>query len=87
MTRSAKRYGKDFAVVETGYGRGHIQNNPFMLWPETPEGRLQFMVDLVNRRRRHTRTVGFYHVPADHTWPEFRQSCASVRQTLSISVF
>ncbi|HEX9109322.1 MAG TPA: glycosyl hydrolase 53 family protein, partial [Longimicrobiales bacterium] len=48
MTESTRRYHKEFAVVETGYGRSQKPNNPDMLWPVTPEGRLQFMVDLVS---------------------------------------
>jgi len=41
MNRCAGRYDKDFLVVETGYGRSHLANNPSMLWPQTPDGRLQ----------------------------------------------
>lgn len=69
MAGCAKRYGKDFAVVETGYGRSHIQNNQFMLWPVTPEGRLQFMVDLVNTVRKAPRGISvMYWAPERDVW-------------------
>ena len=48
MQNCASRYHKDFLVAETGYEQSHSPDNPDMLWPVTPEGRLQFMVDVVN---------------------------------------
>jgi len=48
MQQCAVRYHKDFLVVETGYGRSHVKGNTSMLWPETPQGRLQFMADLIH---------------------------------------
>ena len=48
MNECAQRYGKDFAVVETGYGRSRTQNYADMMWPQTPEGRLQYMADVIN---------------------------------------
>jgi len=69
MRECARRYGKDFAVVETGYGRSRIQNNQFMLWPETPEGRVQFLVDLVNTVRRSPRGISvMYWAPERDIW-------------------
>ena len=54
LNQCARRYHKDFIVAETGYGRSRIPGNQDMLWPQTPDGRLQFMVDIVNtvKRRR-----------------------------------
>ena len=70
MSECTKRYpNKDFAVVETGYGRSHVQNNKSMLWPETPEGRLQFMVDIVNTVKKSPRGVGvMYWAPEREAW-------------------
>jgi len=69
MRECAKRYGKDFAVVETGYGRSRIPDNKFMLWPETPEGRLQFLVDLVNTVRESPRGISvMYWAPERDVW-------------------
>lgn len=48
MDSCAARFHKLFLVAETGYGPSHFPDNPDMLWPITPQGRLQFMVDLVN---------------------------------------
>jgi arabinogalactan endo-1,4-beta-galactosidase len=71
MNRSAQRYHKDFAVVETGYGRSHVENNPDMLWPVTPEGRLQFMADLINTVRAAPRGLAvLYWAPEWDVWNE-----------------
>ena len=71
MDSCAARYGKDFLVAETGYGRSHVADNPDMLWPQTPEGRLQFMVDLVNTIKRGPRGVGaMYWAPEIEAWNE-----------------
>ena len=70
MSQCAKRYpDKDFAVVETGYGRSHSQTNTSMLWPETPEGRRQFMVDMVNTVKNSQRGVAvMYWAPEWEAW-------------------
>lgn len=69
MRSCAERYHKDFAVVETGYGRSQVQNNPDMLWPETPEGRLQFMADLLNTVRKAPRGIAvMYWAPEWDIW-------------------
>lgn len=69
MTESVRRYDKDFLVAETGYLRSQSADNPFMLWPTTPEGRLQFMVDLVNTVRKSPRGIGvMYWAPELEIW-------------------
>jgi arabinogalactan endo-1,4-beta-galactosidase len=69
MTESVRRYDKDFLVAETGYLRSQSPDNPFMLWPTTPEGRLQFMVDLVNTVKRSPRGIGvMYWAPEFEIW-------------------
>lgn len=69
MHRCAERYQKDFAVVETGYGRSHVPDNKSMLWPETPEGRLQYMVDIINTVRMAPRGVAvMYWAPEREAW-------------------
>ena len=69
MNECAKQYGKDFAVVETGYGRSQVPDNEDMLWPETPEGRLQFMADIVNTVRNAPHGIGvFYWAPEREIW-------------------
>jgi len=71
MEESAKRYGKEFLVAETGYGPSHYPDNPDMLWPATPEGRLQFMVDLVNTVRNAPHGLGvMYWAPEYDVWNE-----------------
>ncbi|HEX9107525.1 MAG TPA: glycosyl hydrolase 53 family protein [Longimicrobiales bacterium] len=58
MNQSAARYHKDIAVVETGYEQSHgAEPNPYMLWPVTPQGRAQFIADLVATVRRAPRTL------------------------------
>lgn len=69
MVNCANRYNKDFAVVETGYDSSRVQNNEDMLWPINSEGRLQFMVDLVNTVRKSPRGVGvMYWAPERDAW-------------------
>jgi len=69
MQRCAERYAKDFAVVETGYGHSHKKDNQSMLWPETPEGRLQFMVDIINTVRFSPRGIAvMYWAPEREAW-------------------
>ena len=71
MNQCAQRYHKDFAVVETGYGRSQVENNPDMLWPVTPQGRLQFMADLVNTVKQAPRGVSvMYWAPERDLWNE-----------------
>jgi arabinogalactan endo-1,4-beta-galactosidase len=69
MTRCAERYHKDFLVVETGYGRSQMPNNDDMVWPQTPEGRLQYMADLVNTVKKAPRGLGvMYWAPERDIW-------------------
>jgi arabinogalactan endo-1,4-beta-galactosidase len=71
MTECSARYGKDFLVTETGYGRSQRAENPDMLWPITPEGRLQFLVDLVNTLKAAPRGLGVqYWAPEFDLWNE-----------------
>ena len=71
MDSCAARYHKDFLVAETGYGHSHVEQNPDMEWPETPEGRLQFMVDLVNTIKKAPRGIGaMYWAPEIEAWNE-----------------
>ncbi len=69
LNRCAARYGKDFAVVETGYGRSHKPDNKSMLWPETPEGRLQFMADIITTVKSAPRGMAvMYWAPEREAW-------------------
>lgn len=69
MNRCAERYKKDFLVVETGYGRSKVANNKCMLWPQTPEGRLQYMADIVNLVKKAPRGLGImYWAPEWEAW-------------------
>ena len=69
MNQCARQYDKDFLVVETGYGRSKVPDNKSMLWPETPEGRLQFMADIVNTVERAPRGLGvMYWAPEWEAW-------------------
>jgi arabinogalactan endo-1,4-beta-galactosidase len=69
MNECARRYGKDFLVAETGYGRSQFPDNPDMLWPLTPQGRLQFMVDLVTTVKKAPRGLGvMYWAPEYGLW-------------------
>lgn len=69
MNQCAQRYRKDFLIMETGYEPSHVANNNDMLWPVTPEGRLQFMVDLVNTVQKAPRGLGvLYWAPERDLW-------------------
>jgi len=70
MTECARRYHKDFLVTETGYGfPSQRPDNPDLLWPLTPQGTLQFMVDLVNTVRKAPRGIGVqYWAPEFGLW-------------------
>lgn len=69
MDSCAIYFHKDFLVAETGYGPSHYADNPDMLWPATPEGRLQFMVDLVNTVQAAPRGLGvMYWAPEWDLW-------------------
>ncbi|MGA2382627.1 MAG: glycosyl hydrolase 53 family protein [Gemmatimonadales bacterium] len=69
MTESWRRYHKEFLVAETGYGNSHLADNPDMMWPLTPEGRLQFMVDLVNTVKKAPGGIGaMYWEPEWEVW-------------------
>ncbi len=69
MDSCAARFHKDFLVAETGYGSSHSPDNPDMLWPLTPEGRLQFMVDLINTVQSAPNGIGvMYWEPEWEVW-------------------
>ena len=69
MDSCAARYHKDFLVAETGYGHSHVAGNPDMVWPLTPQGRLQFMVDLINTMHKAPRGIGaMYWAPEVEAW-------------------
>ncbi len=69
MNECAKRYGKDFVVVETGYDHSHVKDNPDMLWPQTPEGRLEFLADLIKTVKKGPRGLGvLYWAPERDLW-------------------
>ena len=69
MNRCAQRYHKDFLVVETGYDRSRVPNNDDMLWPVTPEGRLQYLVDIVNTVKKAPHGLGvIYWAPERDIW-------------------
>ena len=69
MNKCAVRYNRDFLVVETGYGRSKLPDNKSMLWPETPEGRLQYMGDIINMVRKGPRGIGvLYWAPEWEAW-------------------
>jgi arabinogalactan endo-1,4-beta-galactosidase len=69
MNQSAKRFKKDFAVVETGYGPARGGNAKFLFWPITPEGRLQFLVDLTNTVLKAPRGISImYFAPERDLW-------------------
>ncbi len=67
MIECAKHYHKPFMVAETGYpqsGGARALTAPYMIWPATPEGQLQFMADLVNTVARAPNADGvFYWAP------------------------
>lgn len=69
MNRCAERYDRDFLVVETGYGQSKLPDNKSMVWPQTPEGRLQYMADIVNTVKRAPRGIGvMYWAPEWEAW-------------------
>jgi arabinogalactan endo-1,4-beta-galactosidase len=69
MNQCAKRYDRDFLVVETGYGTSHVPDNPCMFWPQTPAGRLQFMADIISTVKRAPRGLGvMYWAPEWQAW-------------------
>ncbi len=69
LNQCAKKYNKDFLVVETGYGRTRLRTNPSMKWPSTPDGRLQYMVDLVNTVKKAPHGLGvMYWAPESDIW-------------------
>jgi len=71
MNQSAQRYHKDFVVMETGYLPARVANKSDMLWPVTPEGRLQYMVDLVNTVKKAPGGLGvMYWAPERDLWNE-----------------
>jgi arabinogalactan endo-1,4-beta-galactosidase len=69
MNQCARKYHKDFLVVETGYLPVRVANQSDMFWPVTPEGRLQFMVDLVNTVKKAPHGLGvMYWAPEWDLW-------------------
>ncbi len=69
MDSCAAIFHKPFLVAETGYGPSHFRNNPDMLWPVTPEGRLQFLVALVRTVREAPNGLGvMYWAPEYDLW-------------------
>jgi arabinogalactan endo-1,4-beta-galactosidase len=69
MNQSAQRYHKDFIVMETGYLPVRVPNQSDMFWPVTPQGRLQFMVDLVNTVQKAPHGLGvMYWAPERDLW-------------------
>ena len=69
MNQCAQRYRKDFIVMETGYLPSHVADKTDMMWPVTPQGRLQFMVDLVNTVKKAPHGLGvMYWAPERDLW-------------------
>ncbi len=69
MDSCASRFHKPFLVAETGYGPSHFPDNEDMKWPVTSEGRLQFMVDLVNTVKKTPNGLGvMYWAPEYDLW-------------------
>jgi len=70
MNQCAKRYKKDFAVVETGYMPSRTPAAAgLMIWPVTAEGRLQFLVDLINTVQGGPRGISvMYWAPERDVW-------------------
>jgi len=69
MNNCWQRYHKPFLVAETGYGQSHLADNPDMMWPFTPQGRLQFMADLINTVQRAPNGIGaMYWEPEWEAW-------------------
>ena len=56
-------------MVETGYGRSRVANNEDMMWPQTPEGRLQYMADIINTMKKAPHGVSvMYWAPESDIW-------------------
>jgi len=69
LNQCAERYRKDFVVVETGYNRSHSSDNPDMLWPVSPEGRVQFLADLIHTVKKAPHGLGvMYWAPERDFW-------------------
>lgn len=80
MVQCSRRYkNKGFMVVETGYSAGGARRggaaaagrdmSRYFLWPTTPEGQLQFLVDMANIVRKGPRGAGvFYWAPERAIW-------------------
>jgi arabinogalactan endo-1,4-beta-galactosidase len=69
MEECARRYHKDFAVVETGYGRSQVKDNPDMKWSQTPEGRRQFLIELIDTVQSAPRGISvMYWAPERDLW-------------------
>ncbi|MBN1973991.1 MAG: glycosyl hydrolase 53 family protein [Sedimentisphaerales bacterium] len=67
MHETYRAYNKPIMITETGYpqtGGDEVKSRKYMEWPGTPQGQLQFMVDLVNTVRRVPYGLGvFYWAP------------------------
>jgi arabinogalactan endo-1,4-beta-galactosidase len=63
MIECQKRYGKPTMVVETGYPQAGTLTPPYMVWPASKDGQLQFMADLVNTVKRNNGLGVFYWGP------------------------
>jgi arabinogalactan endo-1,4-beta-galactosidase len=69
MIQCANRYNKDFLVAETGYDSSRVKSNEDILWPVTPEGRLQFMADIINTVGKGPNGMGvLYWAPERGVW-------------------
>jgi arabinogalactan endo-1,4-beta-galactosidase len=69
MNNCWQRYHKEFLVAETGYGQSHLADNPDMMWPFTPQGRLQFMADLIATVKKAPGGIGaMYWEPEWEAW-------------------
>lgn len=69
MDQCAQRYHKGFIVMETGYEPSHVADKSDMMWPVTPQGRLQYMVDLVNTVQNAPNGLGvLYWAPERDLW-------------------
>ncbi|HEY9153777.1 MAG TPA: glycosyl hydrolase 53 family protein [Opitutaceae bacterium] len=69
MRLCASHYGKDFLIAETGYGTSHVKDNPDMLWPVTPEGRLQYLEEIIKLVKIEPLGLGvLYWAPERELW-------------------
>jgi arabinogalactan endo-1,4-beta-galactosidase len=69
MTQCGQRYRKDFLITETGFLPSPVANDSDTLWPDTPEGRLQLLVDLVNTVENSPHGLGvLYWSPERDLW-------------------